>query len=187
MKNVRVARRYATALMSAATELQTVDAVAADLDLLDHTMAASRELRLLVVSPVVSVAKKRAIFRDLFERRVSSTTMQFLLLMISKHRESVVEDMITEFRALSDERSGIVNVHVTSAVELGSPQQKNLTEQLERATGKKVRLRLLRDEGIKGGLLVRIGDTVMDSSVRRQLEILREQFVHGNTELHSTT
>jgi F-type H+-transporting ATPase subunit delta len=173
--------------MSAATELRTGDAVAADLDLLDHTIAASRELRLLIASPVVSEAKKRAIFQDLFERRVSSTTMQFLSLMISKHREPVIEDMIAEFRALRDERSGIVNVHVTSAVELGSPQQKSLTEQLERVTGKKVRLHLQRDEGIKAGLLVRIGDTVMDSSVKRQLEILRDQFVHGGVELQYTT
>jgi F-type H+-transporting ATPase subunit delta len=187
MKNVRVARRYAMALMSAATELQTIDAVAADLDLVDHAIAASRELRLLVASPVVSVAKKKAIVRELFERRISTTTMQFLLLMITKRREPVIEDMIAEFRALRDERSGIVNVHVTSAVELSSPQQKNLTEQLERVTGKKVRLRLQRDESIKAGLLVRIGDTVMDSSVKRQLEILREQFVHGGVESQYTT
>jgi F-type H+-transporting ATPase subunit delta len=187
MKNVRVARRYAMALISAAGELQSVDAVAADLDLLDRTMAASRELRLLVASPVVSVAKKEAIFRQLFESRLTPTTMQFLSLMVSKHREPVIEEMIAEFRALHDERSGIVNVHVTSAVDLGSPQQKNLTEQLERLTGKKVRLRLQRDEQIKGGLLVRIGDTVMDSSVKRQLELLREQFVHGGVEPQYTT
>ncbi len=187
MKNVRVARRYAMALMSAAGELQSVDAVAADLDLLDRTMAGSRELQLLVASPVVSVAKKEMIFRQLFENRLTPTTTQFLSLMIRKHREPVIAEMIAEFRTLHDERNGIVNVHITSAVDLGSSQQKNLIEQLERMTGKKVRLRLRRDAEIKGGLLVRIGDTVMDSSVKRQLELLREQFVHGGAEPQYTT
>ncbi|MDH3251789.1 MAG: ATP synthase F1 subunit delta [Ignavibacteria bacterium] len=187
MKNVRVARRYATALMSAATELQSLEAVATDLDLVDRSIAASRELRLLMSSPVVSAGKKQAVFRDLYARRISTTTMQFLILMVSKHREPVIEDMIAEFRGMRDERSGIVNVQVTSAVELDPPQQKKLVERLEHVTGKKVRLRLQRDEDIKGGLLVRIGDTVMDSSVRRQLEILRERFVHGGGDSQQTT
>jgi F-type H+-transporting ATPase subunit delta len=68
---------------------------------------------------------------------------------------------------------------VTSAIEFTPSQRKDLADELERYTRKKVRVRIAVDKAIKGGLVVRIGDTVLDASVRRQLEILRERFLSG--------
>ncbi len=68
---------------------------------------------------------------------------------------------------------------MTSAIEFTPSQRKDLADELERYTRKKVRVRIAVDKAIKGGLVVRIGDTVLDASVRRQLEILRERFLSG--------
>jgi F-type H+-transporting ATPase subunit delta len=70
---------------------------------------------------------------------------------------------------------------VTSAIEFTPSQRKDLADELERYTRKKVRVRIAVDKAIKGGLVVRIGDTVLDASVRRQLEILRERFLSGGS------
>jgi F-type H+-transporting ATPase subunit delta len=179
----RVAKRYAAALMAAAAGAGEVDRIAADIDSVARTIAGSRGLVLLLKSPVVSIEKKTGIFRELFEKRIGALPMEFLRLMIAKRREGIIPAMIAEFGRLRDEREGIVNVQVTSAHELSSSQQQLLGSRLEGMTGKKVRLQLSRDGSLKGGLLVRIGDTVMDSSIKRQLELLREQFVHGGAVL----
>ena len=72
-----------------------------------------------------------------------------------------------------------MNVDVTTAVELTAQQQKVLQTELEQRTGKSVRLRIVTDASIRGGLVVRIGDTVLDASLTHQLERLRERFVRG--------
>jgi F-type H+-transporting ATPase subunit delta len=179
MKNARVARRYAMALMSAAEEHKAVEEVAQDLAVLGDIFRVSRELRMLVASPVVPVERKLAVFQELFGRRVSKQTLMFIKLMTSKHREDLLPELVEQFNALRDEKLGIVNVDVKSAVDVSPSQRKDLETRLEKHTRKKVRLRFSVDKDIKGGLVLRIGDTVLDASVRRQLELLRARFVYG--------
>lgn len=180
MKNTRVAKRYAQAWMAVAEDLKLVDQTAHDLETIDALLKASRELRLLVASPIVSVKKKAEIFDALFASRVGSSTHSFLNLIVSKKRESVLPEIIEQFNVLRDEKLGIVTVEVKSAVEFTPPQEQSLQSQLEQYTKRKVRVRFSLDSHIRGGLMVKIGDTVLDASIRRQLERLRERFVAGD-------
>ncbi|MEW6509687.1 MAG: ATP synthase F1 subunit delta [Bacteroidota bacterium] len=179
MKNVRVARRYAAALMAVAEELHSVQSIDADLNLIERTVKASRELRLLIASPVVSPARKQGVIHALFDGKVGVATMSFLELLIGKQRESHIPGIVEQYRALRDDRLGIVSVEVTAAVALTPEQEKELAAGLERTMGKQVRLHIRVEGGIRGGLVLRVGDTVRDASVRRQLEILRERFRTG--------
>lgn len=181
MKNTRVARRYAQALMMATgSTMDAIDAIAGDLETLRQTLEGSRELRLLLVSPVVKSDKKIAVLREVFSQRVGKVTMGFVEMLTEKQREAILPEVIEQYNALRDEAYGIVNVDVASAVELSDQQEKSLTAKLEAFTKKKVRLRYTLDTSLRGGMLVRVGDTVLDSSVRRQLELLRERFVDGH-------
>ena len=179
MRNTRVARRYALALMSAAEDTGTLETTTADLVLLDGITRSSREFRLFLTSPVVSVNRKTAVARELLAARTGVVTLTFVELLIRKQREPLLPDIIEQYAALRDQRLGIVNVDITSATELTAQQQHTLRTELERFTQKTVRLRLAVDGTIKGGLVVRIGDTVYDASLTRQLERLRECFVRG--------
>ena len=179
MKNTRVARRYATALMSAAEQQKTIDGTARDLEVVGKVLGESRELRQLIGSPIVSPAKKRIILDEVFASHVSRETMRFIGLLTSKSRESVLGDIVEQFRELHDEKFGVVNIEVRVAVELNYAQEKDLRGQLERITEKKVRLRFVIDKTMRGGLIIRIGDTVLDASITRQLERMREQFIAG--------
>jgi F-type H+-transporting ATPase subunit delta len=184
MKHARVASRYAAALMGAAEESKSVDTVARDLDALRATLALSRELQRLLDSPIVSPAKKQAIFTELFGSRFETLTMQFIALLVKKGREGVLGSAIEQWFALRDLSLGVVTVDVTSAVEISADQRRELTAVLERATGKTVRVHAATDTSIKAGLIVRIGDTVHDGSMRRQLERLRERLVSGGPDLN---
>ena len=180
MKNTRLARRYAQALMMAARASKEIDTVAKDLDLIKNAYESSRDLRRFVESPIVSVGKKQQIFRELFARRVTPTTISFLELMTEKQRERFLLEIIEQYHALRDDAYGIINVDVASAVEISSKQEKDLSAKLELHTKKKVRVRFTLDKALKGGLVVKIGDTVLDSSIKRQLELMREQFMNGH-------
>jgi F-type H+-transporting ATPase subunit delta len=105
----------------------------------------------------------------------------FLALLVQKRREQHLAEIASQFSALRDEKQGVVTADVTAAVDLSPGQQQELGRRLERATSKRVRLRLRRDPAIGGGILVQIGDTVFDASVRHQLTVLRERLLSGES------
>ena len=179
MKNARVARRYAMALMADAVQQKNIDNIAKDLELVGRTLAESRELRLFVAIPVVSQPKKRKVFGELWGNSIGKDTLTFINLLTEKSRESVLPDVVEQFEILHDEFLGVVNVEVRTAVEFNYPQEKELRQRLEHIMNRKARLQFVIDKTIKGGLIVRIGDTVLDSSVTRQLERMRDRFVAG--------
>lgn len=179
MKNLRIARRYAKALMMAAEELRKTESVSDDIEAVGRLVRESREFRLLIGSPVVSATKKIEVLRALLETRVGQETLSFLLLLTSKRREDMLPEIIKEFLALRDQRLGIVEVHVKSAVELAGMQEKALLGQLEKYTKKNVRMHVALDPSLKGGLMIQIGDTVLDASLRHQLLLLKDRFLAG--------
>jgi F-type H+-transporting ATPase subunit delta len=179
MKNVRVARRYAMALMKAVKDQKDLERTAKDLHAVTEVLGASRPLRLLLASPVIPSEKKLNIVQKIFGPHISTETLSFIALLIAKDRESLLAAVIEEFGVLYDRRLGIMNVDVTSSVEVTPPQEKELRIRLERFTGKNVRLRFVVDKSIRGGLVVKVGDTVVDASLARQLQLLRERFVQG--------
>lgn len=180
MKNSRVARRYAQALMMTADSPKAIDEIAGDLETIKKVFDGSRELRRFIDSPIISSEKKLSILRELFISRVSKKTMSFIELLIEKQREDSMLGIVEQYMVLRDAKYGIINVDVSSAVEITPQQGKNLSEKLGEYTKKKVRVRFALDTALKGGLVVKIGDTVLDASVKRQLELMREQFVHGH-------
>ena len=179
MRSTRVARRYAQSLMEAAGDLRTLDATAADIEKISAVVNTSREFRRFLSSPIVSFARKEAVLREVFHDQISASTLSFLDLIVKKQRETLLPEILEQFGVLRDVQMGIVNVDVTTAVELTQPQLRGLQTELERHTGKNVRLKVMTDPAIRGGLVIQIGDTVLDASLTRQLERLRERFARG--------
>ncbi len=177
MRQSRIARRYAEALMLAAEEQSKAPRIAEDLRQLQRTIRESKEFHLFLKSPVIKREKKREVMRDLFAGSVDGITQQFFDLLAEKGREDVLPEIIEAFFRLEDERQGIVEVGVSAAVDLTAEQEQQLRTQFEGLTGKKIRIAFRRDPALVGGFVARVGDTVFDGSVKRQLQRLREQFV----------
>ncbi len=179
MSHMRVARRYALALMGSAREEKKMDRVAADMEMIDTMLGSSRELRLFFQSPVITVEKKRGVIRELFAKKVQQLTLDFLFLLVDKRREDVLHDIVKQFMTLRDEDLGIISVEIRTVIPCTGSQEKTLVKKIEEFSGKKVRATFSLDKAIQGGFVARAGDTVIDGSVRRQFELLRDRFVMG--------
>ncbi len=179
MSNYRVARRYATALLQSAEDENQLEETARDVELIGKTVRESRDLRLVLASPVIPKEKKKRILSDLFGKKTNPITLRFLDLLTEKDREGNLMDIIDEFMRLLDEKGCIVRVDVASAVALTEAQVNRLKEQLELYTGKKIVLNFRLDPSILGGFIIRLDDRIIDGSLSHQLELLREKFLEG--------
>ena len=179
MQQGRVSQRYAEALLVAAIDDASEDAVSADLAGLKALIEASADLRMLLKSPVIKREKKRDIFRSMFDGKVNATTLGFLDLLAEKGRESALPFIIEKFASLRNKRMGVLHLNVTSGTTLSGEQQKALQERFADLTQKTISMDVAVDASLRGGFLARIGDTVFDGTIKRQLEILRRRFLEG--------
>jgi F-type H+-transporting ATPase subunit delta len=179
MSDILVARRYANALHNSAQATGQLEEVDRDVDLIRSSLDASRELVRFFESPIVSRERKARVVQSLFASRVSETTLRFLDLLIQKRRENIFPQMVVAYRLLRDEQLGVVGAAVRSAVPMTDEEEQRIGTALESWTGMKVNLNARSDARLIGGVIVRIGDTVYDGSVRNKLEHLREQFTSG--------
>jgi F-type H+-transporting ATPase subunit delta len=177
MTHFRVARRYARALIILADEQDKLEVIVGDLERTSALIRSSRELQLFLQNPTIGKEKKRVALREIFSTMVDDLTLKFILLLVAKSREKILVQIIEQYRLMVDEKMGIVRANVHSVIQLDKKQEKSLRKQLEGFTGKKVEVTYSLDKSLKGGFLARIGDTVIDASVRRQLELLEKKFL----------
>lgn len=170
-----VARTYARALYEEAESGSNIESVDADVELIRSTLDGSPDLARFFRSPVISREKKESVVRTLFGDRVGRLTLRFLVMLVKKEREDHFPQIVDAYRAMRDEQLGIVEANARVAWDMDADERSELAEALGRLTGKRVRLNVEKDADLIGGLVIRIGDTVYDGSVRRQLEVLRDR------------
>lgn len=175
--NQAVARRYADALFSLAQEKNQVDAVEADLALIASAIRDSRELRALVENQDYSPSTKLSLLKKIFDGKVSPLTQNFIGVVVTKRREAFFPSIYASFVELANQARGVVEVEVRSAAPLGDEQISALEGKLGARLGKRLRLTTRVDESLIGGLVVKVGDTLMDGSVRTRLGRLRERLL----------
>jgi len=173
----RVVRRYAAALFSAARKAGVIDRVESDLGLVSYVLDSSPALADAIESPVIPPEKKHDIIRDIFGGNVHEITLSYLLLLVDKRREEAIRQTEEEYIKFANKARGIVDAEVTTAVHLDESEETRIQAKLNAMTGKQVRLIKTVDPNIIGGVLVRIGDTVIDGSIKGQLAALREQLL----------
>jgi F-type H+-transporting ATPase subunit delta len=181
MSNLRIANRYAEALMTTAEELHELKQVSDDLTIIRRVIHESHEFQLFLKSPIVKTEKKQQVFEATFGKAVQPLTLKFLILITEKGREDILLNIIEAFFRLQDETLGIINVHVKAAAELSAQQTAQLEQRFKAYSKKKVRVDVSLDSKLIGGFIARIGDTMFDGSVKRQLELLRKRFTEEIT------
>jgi F-type H+-transporting ATPase subunit delta len=181
MKDVRVSRRYAAALFGIARRDGILDAVTQDVALIERFIAEVPYLRAVLLQPLVSETKKTKVATDAFGDRVTATSLNFVKLLIRKRREGLIDECIRDFRALVAEAQNRIDAVATTAVPISPQQTERLTESLRKLTGKNVHLTTAVDPSIMGGTVVRMGDTIIDGSVRGRLERLEQQLLSAGS------
>ena len=174
--NEALARRYASALADVAFERKSADEIKRDLGTFADAFYSSEDLRNFLETPSVSSEQKQSVVTRLAERLgLDPAVRNFIYLIVDHRRTADLREIERAFGAEVNARLGIAEADVTSARELSGGEKKNLTAALERKTGKKIEARFREDKSLLGGVVVRVGSTVYDGSVREQLARLREQ------------
>jgi F-type H+-transporting ATPase subunit delta len=170
---MEAARAYAEALFEVAKEKGKPDAIGVDLAQFADAVEADRELQVFLFSPHFSSAEKIDGLRRAIDG-ADTELVNFLNLLIEKGRMTEVFRMRREFEQLWKKENKRIDVTVTSAVELDPAVVAKIGEEIERQTGQKVELASRVDDEILGGIVLQVGNMVLDASIRGRLEKLRK-------------
>lgn len=169
-----VAGRYAEALYEIAVRDNIVDSLEIELKAVAESIEDSPELKTVLYHPRISGGEKKEVIKSLFAERLSPVTVNFLSMVIDRQRENFLGDMVAVFVDLANKARNITDIHVTSAVELTATQKQMMSDNLCKVTGRKVKITYSVDPSLMGGVVARVGDKVIDGSIKTRLASLRE-------------
>jgi F-type H+-transporting ATPase subunit delta len=175
-----VAARYARALIIATERRGETARALEDMRGMAAVLGTGTPIRAVLLSPGVTLAHKRQALASTFKGRALPIVAVFVDLLVRKRRLGEFSGIVREFEALVEKREGIQRAELTSAVPMQDAERRRLHQALERYTKKKIRLSASVDAGLLGGAMVRIGDRLIDRTVRTLLERIGEQWSEAN-------
>jgi len=175
-----ISRRYATALADVVLKTGEVEIVKSELTTWEQMIAGSESLHSAFGNPSIAHLKKEQVLEALIAKaRPTKTTANFLRVLLRNSRLTELREINERFAIVLEERSGSILAEVSSARELSENQKNELKANVEKLTGKQVKLNFDINNELIGGVVTRIGSTIYDGSVKTQLENLREQLMNG--------
>jgi F-type H+-transporting ATPase subunit delta len=173
MRDTTIARNYAEALLALASRADASEEWGKLISDVSDAIRGNQVLRLFLESPRVSSAQKKEVLAKALEDRAPRHFVLFLQWLVKNRRQMLVPEIAIEYHSLLDDVKGRVHASVTVARETDDAGKTWIAERLSQVLGKQVIPHVAVNPGILGGIVVRIGDTVMDGSVRRRLSTLR--------------
>jgi len=175
-----LAQVYARALFEVAHEQHKLDLLREQLGQFADALDANRQLALFFFSPYFSTAEKRAGLDSALEG-ADPALLNFLGLLIENHRMPVIFRIRHDYEQLWEEENRLLAVEITSAVALDPATTENLGRTIGERAGRRVMLAARVDPDIIGGIVLRVGNSILDASIRNRLEQLRRQVAQGAT------
>ena len=174
MGEENVARVYARALFDAAREARVVEPVGRDLGDFVAALAASASLRDVLANPQVEASAKQRVLVEI-TREGQPLVANTLQLLLERDRFGLVAELREAYEALAATEADLVKVEVTSAMELTAAAREKITARVAEAAGRRVELAARVDPDIIGGLVLRVGDVIVDGSVQARIRQLRRR------------
>ena len=182
MKNLAIARRYAKALLLIGKEDGQTETYREELGQFAELIESDNTLERAINNPLYDVEARRKVLQILIEKmEVSQVMDSFLNLLFEKGRLGFVGLINEFFQKQADELKGVVRANLVSATELSSETVEKIVEALSQKTGKEVILDVDQDPSLIGGIVTRIGDLVLDGSIKTQLLNMRESLKRGES------
>jgi F-type H+-transporting ATPase subunit delta len=169
-----IAQVYSRALFEVATEQDKLDEIREQLGQFADALQENRELTVFFFSPYFSTEEKKSGLHRAVED-ADETLVNFLELLIEKHRMPVIFRLRRQFDAMWEEANKLLPVDVTSAVELDPALVQELGDRVGEQTGRRVELRSHVDPDILGGIVLRVGNSILDASIKNRLNQLRRE------------
>lgn len=182
MKNLKVARRYAKALLIIGKEDDKAESYKEELDRFSDLITREKELEQAIANPLYDVGGRKKVLQAVIDKvNISKVMSSFLLLLFDKGRFGFLSDINEFYKKLADELKGIVRASLVSATELSSETVEKIRTTLSKKTGKDIILEVEQDPSLIGGIVSRIGDLVLDGSIKTQLLNMRESLKRGES------
>jgi len=169
-----VSRRYAVALFESAVAAKDVKAVEKDMEGLKNLLAEAPLLQKAFANPVIAKQEISAVLKDIFKKiKVSKVTEQFIEALNENTRLNILSDIASAFEAIATDARGEIKVDITSAAKLKKDDLKKVKDAVSEITGKKVQTNEIVDKDILGGLIVKMGSTMVDGSLSGKLDRMK--------------
>jgi F-type H+-transporting ATPase subunit delta len=182
VKNLAIARRYAKALLLIGKEDGNAETYREELDSVARLIAREKQLGLTLTNPLHQVAARRMVLQTLLDKLDLSKVMtSFLMLLFDKGRIGFLNDISDFYHKLADELKGMARATLVSATELSDETVEKIRSTLSKRIQKDVVLDVQTDPGLIGGVVTRIGDLVLDGSIKTQMENMRESLKRGGS------
>ncbi len=179
-KNMTIARRYAKALLIIGKEDGQAESYREELGGLSGLLEREKELEQAICNPLYNSADRKKVLMTIIDRLELSKVMRsFLLLVFDKGRIGLVGSINEYYQKLADELKGVARASLVSASELSSETVEKIRTALSKRTGKEIILEVEQDPSLIGGIVTRLGDLVLDGSVKTQLFDMRESLKRG--------
>ena len=178
MRNTVVARNYAEALLETARLEDAVERFGELLDALAGSVDNNPAVKSVLMSPKVRKAVKQAILAKAMKGIAPDTFVRFLQAIVMRGRQGILRDMSEAYQGLTDLHFNRVHASITTAHPMDDDLAKQITDRLAKAVGKTVLSHFHTDPLIVGGVVIRVGDRVLDGSIRRRIQLLRMRMLH---------
>lgn len=175
MKNEAISERYALAIYKIAKQDNKVMEIYDELNNLAETIVKDEHLKILLTHPLIETAKKKDVIKKSYGKVYQKRTIDMILYLIDKKRIGNIWNIMIEYLKLYYSENNILNVDAVFAVKPSAAQEKNLVKKLKSKYLKDIKLSVKVDKSILGGGILKIGDEIIDGSLRRQFEVLRGQ------------
>lgn len=173
----RVASRYVKSLLDLANSQGSLDKVHADMQLFSNTIDKSRDLELMLKSPVIKHDKKNSILAAVFKSKVSALTMAFIDILTKKNREPLLAEIAKEFHNAYNAYKGIGKASVTTTVPMDAKTRAEFETIVKKLSNRKqVELEEKVDKDLIGGFILNVEDKQIDASIRNNLKKLKLKF-----------
>lgn len=179
MRETTIARNYAEALLALARKANALDSWGAMMSAVSDAITSDARLVNFLAAPQVSASDKSKVLEKAFGPVLPRTLLRFLQKLVDNRRQLLIPAIAVEYANLVDEAEGRVHAQVTLAREATDADRAAIAKQLTRSLGKTVVPHVHVNPAILGGVIVKVGDTVMDGSVRKRLTTLRSRLTTG--------
>jgi len=176
MKQTRATIRYAKSLFSLALEQNTLEQCKQDMQFIANTCANSRDLSLLLKSPIIKTDQKISIFKEIFYDKLSEISVSFVNVITNKKREPLLEGIANSFITLYKAHKNIETASVSTAFQLDDSLRLEILDYIKSKGKQDVELTEIVDKKLIGGAIIRMGNRQLDVSVAKVIKDLRKSF-----------
>ena len=185
MRGTTVARSYAAALFELGEKHEAHDELAAGLNTFTSLLHSDATINTFLNTPKIDVRRKQSVLRAALENQVAPLFLNFMLVVLSKRRQSLLREIAREYGELLDQQLNRLHAQVTLAHEPDEATEARIQRELSRIIGKTVVPHVIVNPEILGGIIVRYGDRIIDGSLRRRLHGLRHRLIDVRLPAHS--